>query len=35
MPDLSSKEEAKKRYYSYPNYKEKIEQFGLLAFELE
>ncbi|KKQ78129.1 MAG: hypothetical protein A3A96_00445 [Candidatus Zambryskibacteria bacterium RIFCSPLOWO2_01_FULL_39_39] len=35
MPDLSSKEEAKKRYYSYPNYKEKIKEFGLLAFELK
>lgn len=35
MPDLKSKEEAKKRYYSYPNYKEKIEEFGLLAFELK
>jgi ASC-1-like (ASCH) protein len=35
MPDLKSKDEAKMRYYSYPNYKEKIEEFGLLAFELK
>lgn len=35
MPDLKSKEEAKERYHSYPNYKEKIEEFGLLAFELK
>ncbi len=34
-PDLKTKEEAEKRYYSYPNYKEKIEEFGLLAFELK
>ena len=35
MPDLKSKQEAEKRYYSYPNYKEKIKEFGILAFELE
>lgn len=35
MPDLTSKEEAEKRYYSYPNYKEKIKEFGIFAFELK
>jgi len=35
MPDLDSKEDAEARYYSYPNYKEKIEEFGILAFELK
>jgi len=35
MPDLNTKKEAKERYYSYPNYKEKIKKFGILAFELK
>jgi len=35
MPDLKSLEEVKKSYYSYPNYKEKIKKFGILAFELK
>jgi ASC-1-like (ASCH) protein len=35
MPNLESVEEVKKAYHSYPNYKEKIEKFGLLAFELK
>ena len=35
MPSLKSKEEVKKTYYSYPNYKEKIKEFGILAFELK
>lgn len=34
-PDLKSKEEAKKRYFSYPKYEEKIKEFGILAFELK
>ena len=34
-PKLKSKEELKKMYDSYPNYKEKIKKFGILAFELE
>lgn len=35
MPDLKTKEEAKKRYFSYPNYEEKIKEFGILAFEIK
>lgn len=35
MPDLGSEAEAKARYGSYPNYKEKIKQSGILAFELK
>ena len=35
MPELDSIEEVKKIYYSYPNYKEKIKKFGILAFELK
>jgi ASC-1-like (ASCH) protein len=35
MPDLRLKEEARNRYYSYPNYREKIQEFGILAFELK
>lgn len=35
MPDLDSEEESITRYYSYPNYREKIEKFGILAFELK
>ena len=34
-PDLKIKKEAEERYYSYPNYKEKIKKFGILAFELK
>lgn len=32
---LKSAAEVKKAYYSYPNYEEKIEEFGILAFELK
>ncbi len=35
MPDLDTVEQAKERYYSYPDYKEKIAAFGLVGFELE
>jgi|SRR3989344_4893405 len=35
MPNLKSLAEVKKTYYSYPNYKEKIQKFGILAFELK
>ncbi|MDP2631016.1 MAG: hypothetical protein Q8P56_06465 [Candidatus Uhrbacteria bacterium] len=35
MPLVTSIEEMKKRYYSYPNYEEKIKEYGILAFELE
>lgn len=34
-PDLDSEKQAEERYYSYPNYKEKIKEFGILAFELK
>jgi hypothetical protein len=35
MPSVGSVEEMKKRYASYPDYEEKIVEFGLLGFELE
>lgn len=35
MPMVTSLEEMKKRYYSYPGYEEKIKQHGILAFELK
>ncbi len=35
MPNLKSKNEVEKAYYSYPNYKEKIKTFGILAFEIK
>lgn len=35
MPFAESIEEVKKVYYSFPNYKERIEKFGLITFELE
>lgn len=35
MPFVSSVKEMKKVYYSFPNYREKIKNFGLIAFELE
>lgn len=34
MPDISTVEEATKQYYSFPGYREKIEKFGIAAFEL-
>ncbi len=34
IPNISSVEEAKKIYFSFPKYKEKIEKFGILAFEI-
>jgi ASC-1-like (ASCH) protein len=34
-PTVHSEEELTKIYYSFPDYKEKIRDFGLLAFELE
>lgn len=34
MPWVKSIAEARKIYYSYPGYKEKIEKFGLVALEL-
>ncbi len=34
-PLLKTKEEMIARWYSFPGYKEKIKEFGILAFELE
>ncbi|MEA1909752.1 MAG: hypothetical protein U9M89_01885 [Patescibacteria group bacterium] len=34
-PDLSTEEEIEKMYYSFPDYKEKIDKFGIIAIELE
>ena len=34
MPNKSRAEELENAYYSYPGYKEKIEEFGLVAFEI-
>jgi ASC-1-like (ASCH) protein len=34
MPKVDSVEEMRKRYASYPDYEQKIEEFGLLGFEL-
>lgn len=33
-PNISSKEELMKMYYSFPGYRQKIEQYGILAIEL-
>lgn len=35
MPNISSEKELRDAYYSYPNYKEKIKKFGLIALELK
>ena len=35
MPNVSSVADATKAYYAYPGYKEKINQYGLLAFYLK
>jgi ASC-1-like (ASCH) protein len=35
MPSVDSVDEMKKVYASYPNYEEKIQENGLLGFELE
>jgi len=35
MPFVSSLKEAKKVWYSFPNYKKKISNFGIIAFHLE
>ena len=34
-PFVKSEEELKKMYYSFPNYKEKIIKFGLVAFKFK
>lgn len=35
MPDVASIAQAKKRWYGYPNYKEKIKENGIVALLLE
>lgn len=35
MPFVDSIDEMKKVYFSFPNYKEKIKTFGLVAFKLK
>lgn len=35
MPSVKSVADARKIYYSYPNYKEKIKEFGLVALEFK
>lgn len=35
MPAAATLEKAKAIWYSFPNYKAKIKQFGLIAFELK
>ena len=35
MPQVSSLEEMKTVYYSFPGYKEKIKKFGLVAIKLK
>ncbi len=34
-PETLSSEEVIKLYYSFPNYRDRIEKYGMLAFELE
>lgn len=35
MPALDTIEEVRERYASYSGYSEKIQQFGIIGFELE
>ncbi len=35
MPKINSEKEWRKALYTYPNYKEKIKKFGLIALELK
>lgn len=35
MPFVDSIDEMKKVYFSFPNYKEKIEKFGLIIFKMK
>jgi len=35
FPDLVTVSEATKKYYSFPDYREKIKKFGLIAWELK
>lgn len=34
MPDRVSPKELEEAYYGYPNYKEKIKKFGIIALEI-
>lgn len=34
-PGLSSVKELRNMYYSFPNYREKLKKFGIIAWELE
>ena len=34
-PKVNSVEELKNLYYSFPNYKQRLLEFGILVFELE
>jgi ASC-1-like (ASCH) protein len=34
MPNLDSKADLERAYFSYPGYKEKIKKFGLIAFKI-
>jgi len=33
MPTIESVEEMRKAYYSYPDYEQKIKEFGIIGFE--
>lgn len=35
MPNINTEKELRAAYYNYPNYKEKIKKFGLIALELK
>ncbi|MDO8669083.1 MAG: hypothetical protein Q7K65_02200 [Candidatus Buchananbacteria bacterium] len=35
MPNLLSAKELERAYYGYPNYRQKIKKFGLIALELK
>lgn len=35
MPHISTEKALRNAYYSYPDYKEKIKKFGLIALELK
>jgi ASC-1-like (ASCH) protein len=34
-PELKTKKETIERYYSFPGYKQKIKEFGIIAFEFK
>ena len=35
MPNIDSKEDAKKLWYGFPNYKDKIKKHGIVAFRMK